>query len=201
MKKRLLTIMLSVLVLMLVFVFVACDNTPDTTKHKVTFYDGNNVLKEVQVEDGATVESYVPSKDGYQFIDWYSTPSYGHKFDFSKAITEDVSVFGGFTLFTDDVRPFYVVGSGTSELLLGQDWGKNINESHRLTKVDGKNEYTITLDLLAGDEFQFASSSAWENKRGYGYLQPISSLTEQRLLPVKVVASERFPQRVVTLRY
>lgn len=170
MKKRLLTIMLSVLVLMLVFVFVACDNTPDTTKHKVTFYDGNNVLKEVQVEDGATVESYVPSKDGYQFIDWYSTPSYGHKFDFSKAITEDVSVFGGFTLFTDDVRPFYVVGSGTSELLLGQDWGKNINESHRLTKVDGKNEYTITLDLLAGDEFQFASSSTWENKRGYGYL-------------------------------
>lgn len=170
MKKRLFTILLPVLVLVLLFSLVACDNTPATEKHKVTFYDGTNVLKEVEVEDGATVESYIPAKDGYQFIDWYSTPSYGHKFDFSKAVTEDVSVFGGFTLYTEDVRPFYVVGSGTSELLLGQDWGKNINESHRLTKAEGKNEYTITLDLLAGDEFQFASSSSWENKRGYGYL-------------------------------
>ncbi len=168
MKKKLLSVLLAMLLVASAFAIVACDNT---VKHTVTFYDGKNVIKEVKVEDGKTAENFTPEKEGgYQFINWFSTPSYTHLFDFSKPITEDVSVFAGFTLFTDDTREFYVVGSGTSELLIGQDWGKNLNDSHKLTKVEGKNEYTITLDLLEGDEFQFAISSKWENKRGYGYL-------------------------------
>lgn len=167
MKKKLLSVLLAVLLVVSAMAIVACDNT---VKHTVTFYDGTNVLKEVKVEDGKTVEAFTPQKEGYQFINWYSTPSYTHLFDFSKPITENVSVFAGLTLFTDDTREFYVVGSGTSELLMSSDWGKNITEDHKLTKVEGKNEYTITLDLLEGDEFQFAISTKWENKRGYGYL-------------------------------
>lgn len=168
MKKKLLSVLLAVLLVASAFAIVACDNT---VKHTVTFCDGKNVIKEVKVEDGKTVEEFTPEKEGgYQFINWFSTPSYTHLFDFSKPITEDVSVFAGFTLFTDDTREFYVVGSGTSELLISSDWGKNITESHKLTKVEGKNEYTITMDLLEGDEFQFAISTKWENKRGYGYL-------------------------------
>lgn len=170
MKKKLLFVLVAILLVATAVLTVACQED-EGTKHTVTFYDGQTVIKEVKVDDGATVEEFVPTKEGgYQFIEWFSTPSYTHKFDFSKAITEDVSVFAGFTLFSNDTRTFYVVGSGTSELLIGQDWGKNLNDSHKLTKVEGKNEYIITMDLLAGDEFQFAISSKWENKRGYGYL-------------------------------
>ncbi len=169
MKRKFLGILFSLIAVTCITAFAACNGNIET--HKVTFYDGNTVMKEVTVEYGKTVESYIPEKEGnYQFIDWFSTPSFGHKFDFTKPVTEDVSVFAGFTLFTDDTRTFYVVGSGTSTLLMGQDWGKNINDTHKLTKTEGKNEYTITLDLLEGDEFQFAISSSWENKRGYGYL-------------------------------
>lgn len=171
MKRKLVAVFVTLLTVCTAAFIVGCTKTEDVKKHKVTFYDGTAVLKVAEIEDGKTVESYVPTKDGgYRFVDWFSTPSFNHKFDFTKTITEDVSVFAGFTLYVEDTRNFYVVGSGSSELLLGQDWGKNINESHKLTKADGKNEYTITMDLLEGDEFQFAINSKWENKRGYGYL-------------------------------
>ena len=45
-----------------------------------------------------------------------------------------------------------------------------------MTKEDNSdaNVYSITLDLEAGDEFQFATNSDWHNQRGYGYLDTIS---------------------------
>lgn len=171
MKRKLVSVFVALLIVSMSAFIVGCGTSESVKKHKVTFYDGATVIKTVDVEEGKTVESYTPTKDGgYVFVDWYSTPSYNHKYDFTKAITEDVSVFAGFTLFKNDTRSFYVVGSGSSELLIGQNWGKNINDSHKLTKADGKNEYAITMDLLEGDEFQFAINSSWENKRGYGYL-------------------------------
>lgn len=171
MKRKLVSVLVALMTISLAAFIVGCGSSESVKKHKVTFYDGTTVMKTVEVEDGKTVEAYAPTKDGgYVFVDWFSTPSFNHKYDFTKAITEDVSIFAGFTLFKDDVRDFYVVGSGSSELLIGQNWGKNINDSHKLTKAAGKNEYTITMDLLEGDEFQFAINSSWENKRGYGYL-------------------------------
>lgn len=171
MKKSLVAILVTVLMVCSALFIVACKPADNTVKHKVTFYDGTTVLKEVEVENGKTVEAYTPEKSGgYEFVNWFSTPSFNHKFDFTKAVTENVSVFAGFTLYKEDARSFYVVGSGTSELLLGQDWGKNLNDSHKMTKTVDKNEYKITMDLLVGDEFQFAISSKWENKRGFGYL-------------------------------
>lgn len=172
MKK---TITLLLVLCMVLSVLAGCKNEDPVTKHKVTFYDGETVLKEVKVEDGKTLESYTPEKEGgYEFVDWYSTPSKNHKFDFTKPITEDTSVFAGFTLFEVDTREFYVVGSGTSTLLMSSNWGKNITDAHKMTKDANKNEYTITLDLLAGDEFQFAINSSWENKRGFGYLTTLT---------------------------
>ena len=173
--KKTVTLLLALCFLLSLFALAGCQPDPQVTKHKVTFYDGETVLKEVEVEDGKTVESYVPEKDGgYEFVAWYSTPSKNHTFDFTKPITEDTGVFAGFTLFEADDREFYVVGSGTSTLLMGSNWGKNITDAHKLTKDPGKNEYSITLDLLAGDEFQFAINSSWENKRGFGYLESLT---------------------------
>lgn len=152
---------------------VACRPTEDVDDGKltVTFYDGETVLKEVEVDEGSTVTEYTPEKEGgYTFVDWFATPSFNHRFDFEEPITEDTSVFAGFSLYEEDTREFYIVGTGTSKYLLGQDWGKNLTDEHKLTRVEGKNEYTITTDLMEGDEFQFAINGLWHNKRGYGYL-------------------------------
>lgn len=143
--------------------------------HTVTFMDGDTVLKTEEVEDGATVEEYTPTKDGgYEFVDWFATPSKNHEYDFSTPITDDVTIYAGFTLFKDDTREFYVLGSGTSELLFTSDWGAVITDAHKMTKADGKNEYSITMDLKEGDQFQFALDSEWSNKRGYGYLDTLT---------------------------
>ncbi|MDO4564272.1 MAG: hypothetical protein Q4C04_01505 [Clostridia bacterium] len=158
--------------------FAACgggDTEPEADTYTVTYYDGETILRTAEVEAGATADDYVPTKDGgYEFVDWYSTPTKNHKFDFSQAITADTSIFAGFTLFEVDTRDYYVVGSGTSTLLISSNWGNNITDDHKLTKDETLNEYTITMDLLAGDEFQFAINSSWEAKRGYGYLTALT---------------------------
>lgn len=157
---------------------VACGPTeedPEGNTHTVTFMDGDTVLKTEAVEDGATATEYTPTKaGGYEFVDWFATPSKNHEFDFTTPITEDVTVYAGFTLFSDDTRTFYVLGSGTSELLFTSNWGAVITDAHKMTKADGKNEYSITMDLKEGDQFQFAIDAEWANKRGYGYLDALT---------------------------
>ena len=178
MKKSLLALLAIGAVATMSLGLVACapdEEGPEGNTHTVTFMDGETVLKTEEVEDGATVSEYTPTKDGgYEFVDWFATPSKNHEYDFSTPITEDVTIYAGFTLFKDDTREFYVLGSGTSELLFTSDWGAVITDAHKLTKADGKNEYSITMDIKEGDQFQFALDSEWSNKRGYGYLDTLT---------------------------
>ncbi|MDR2828884.1 MAG: hypothetical protein LBV51_05635 [Acholeplasmatales bacterium] len=149
----------------------------DVTKYDVKFLDGVTVLKTVQVEEGALVTRPIDleSKQGFTFINWFSTPSKNHTFDFSKEITGDTNVYGGFSEYQEDVRQWYVVGSGAAPLLVASNWGANIGAQFALNKPSAtKNEFTITLDLIEGDEFQFAGPS-WIHKRGFGYLETINS--------------------------
>lgn len=145
--------------------------------HTVTFYDsdGTTVLSTAEVADGASVEEYTPEKEGYTFAGWFATPQMSHKFDFSAAITDDTSVFAGFVSYVEDTRSFAILGSGKSAVMMESNWGAVIGEAHTMTKedVEGENRYTITVDLEAGDEFQFAVDSSWADQRGYGYLATI----------------------------
>ena len=143
---------------------------------KVTFYDsdGETELKTEEVKSGECVTEYVPEKEG--FVGWFATPQMSHRFDFTTPITEDTQVFGGFVTYVEDTREFYIVGSGSSPVLMESNWGKVVGDDQKLTKEDSSeaNVYTITLDLNEGDEFQLAMNSSWHNQRGYGYLDTIS---------------------------
>ncbi|MCD8373218.1 MAG: InlB B-repeat-containing protein, partial [Clostridia bacterium] len=134
--------------------------------------DGTTVLKTETVEEGGYATEWTPEKDGYNFVGWYGEPSFTHSFDFTTAITADTSVFAAFSsaVTVTDTRDFYIVGSGTSPVLSKSDWGNVISDDFKLTKASDTNEYTITLDLYAGDYFQFAINSSWEDQRGFGYL-------------------------------
>ncbi|GHU90595.1 hypothetical protein FACS1894202_10650 [Clostridia bacterium] len=173
-------IIASALVFSLVLALAACSAAPAASPSPspstaaptftVTFYDGDAVLKTESVESGKTVSEYTPVKDGSEFVGWFATPSKSHTFDFSAPITADVGVYAGFSENIEDTRSFAIVGSGKSRLLLSSDWGKVINDEHRLTKTPGKNEYTITCDILEADQFQFAVDSSWTDQHGYGFL-------------------------------
>ena len=142
----------------------------------VTFYDtdGTTVLSTEEVKSGELATEYVPEKENQMFMGLFATPSLAHAFDFTKPITEDVGVFAGFMENVEDTRTFAIVGSGTSPLLSVSSWGKTINDEHYMTKSEGENVYSITVDLCEGDEFQFAIDSSWNNQRGGGYMTTTS---------------------------
>ena len=143
----------------------------------VTFYDsdGTTILETKEVEAGGCVEEFEPDKEGYTFVGWYATPQMSHRFDFAAEITADTSVFAGFVSYQEDTRSWAIVGSGSSATLLESNWGKVIGEAQMMQKedVEGANVYTITLDLMEGDEFQFAIDTSWSDQRGFGYLDSI----------------------------
>lgn len=149
-----------------------------TEEFTVTYYDsdGTTVLKETAVETGDTVEEYEPEKDGYTFVGWFATPQMSHAFDFTQEITGDTQLFAGFVSYAEDTRAWYILGSGTSPVLLESGWGSVIGEAQTLTKENNAeaNIYTITLDLSEGDEFQFAINGSWDNQRGFGYMDTAS---------------------------
>lgn len=158
-------------------IFVACDNGQnDTKEYTVTFYDGESVLKTENVKEGEKVESWTPSKDGYTFEGWYATPNFSHKFDFDSAISENKSVFAQWSSAQQsaDTRDFYILGSGSSKILAASNWGKVFDETTKMTKAADKNEYTYTVDLQKGDQFQFAINDSWHNQRGFGYLETLT---------------------------
>lgn len=181
MKKKVLSLMLAVA---MSFALAACGGgestgggsaaeEAQTGTFKVTFYDsdGTTVLSEEEVAEGATATEFVPEKENMIFMGWFATPSLGHAFDFSQPVTADTEVFAGFMEEMEDTRSWAILGSGKSPLLSVSSWGGVINKEHYLTKTEGENVYTITLDLCEGDEFQFAIDSSWHNQRGGGYLE------------------------------
>ncbi len=169
-KMRFLSLALSLVLLLTAL--SSCDwFGAKSNEFTVTYYDGETVLKTEKVKEGEKAPEWTPTKEGYTFVGWFGEPTMTHKFDFNAAVSADISVFAGFSAESvDDTRSFAIVGSGTSPLLLESNWGKVIVDAHKMEKSADSNVYTITLDLHAGDQFQFAINTSWENQRGYGYL-------------------------------
>ena len=155
---------------------------PETDIRTVTFYDsdGETVLNTVEVPLGETVQPENAEKDGYTFVGWFATPKLVREFDFTKAIREDTAVYAGFASQMEDTREFAILGFGASPLLAESNWGAVINDEHRMTKEDaeGKNVYTITVDLEEGDMFQFAIDGTWADQRGFGYIEDAATQDE-----------------------
>ncbi len=169
-KFRLITLLL--VAAMAISLLSGCQPEAKEVKYTVAYMDGDTVLKTEEVVEGGKATSWTPTKDGQTFVGWFATPTMSVEFDFNKAITENTKVFAGFSAYQEDTRQWAIVGSGKGDLLLSSNWGKVIADAHKLQKT-GDNEYSITIDLYAGDEFQFAINTSWHHKRGYGYLDTV----------------------------
>lgn len=145
----------------------------DTLKVDLYGVDGKTKIESIKVKSGEKINPKEPQKDGYDFVAWYLTPNHERRADLSKPITENMRLYAGLAKKQEDTRTFYVVGSGTSDVLKESNWGKVTGDAQKLEKktVDGKNVYTITMDLKEGDQFQFAIDGSWANQRGYGYFE------------------------------
>ena len=97
--KKTLKFLVSLASCSLVVTLSGCKKKDDTSlvKYNVSFYEGENLLSSVQVEENSKVEKPTdPVKEGYDFKGWYTEVSLEHEFDFSTLITHDTNLYASF---------------------------------------------------------------------------------------------------------
>jgi len=83
------------------FAVASCDNATTNVYHTVSFdtgVDGSDVPS-AQVRDGQTVARPAtnPTRDGYNFVNWYTSAVGGSPFNFATRITANTTVFARWT--------------------------------------------------------------------------------------------------------
>ena len=140
----------------------ACTGQPED--YTVTFYDGTTVITTREVEEGGKVTEFEPvdvdyEKEGYVFNGWYATSDFTHDWSFDTIIDKDTNVYSMWSSSKEDTRQWLIAGSSSAGgplAAIGWNGGPIEGENGNiLTKTEGKNEFTITIDLYAGDQFQF----------------------------------------------
>lgn len=177
--KKLKWVLLALVLALSAGVFAACTEEKADDTFTVTYYDGATKLKTEEVEAGGHATYWEPAeKEGMEFTDWYVDEGLNRVFDFEgETIEEDRNLYAGYVeVGAEDERTWAIVGSGKGDILSSSAWGTVITEIHMLEKTEGKNEFTITLDLYEGDAFQFATDTSWMNQRGVGYI-PLADRT------------------------
>lgn len=143
---------------------IAAACTDGEEGYTVTFYDGTTVITTREVAQGGTVAEFEPSdvsyeKEGYNFSGWYATSDFTHDWSFETAIEQDTNVYSMWASSQQDTRQWLIAGSSSAGgPLAAIGWNGGPIEGadgNILTKTEGKNEFTITIDLYAGDQFQF----------------------------------------------
>ncbi len=140
----------------------ACTGQPE--EYTVTFYDGTTVITTREVEEGGKVAEFEPidvdyEKEGYVFNGWYATSDFTHDWSFDTVIDKDTNVYSMWSSSKEDTRQWLIAGSSSAGGPLAEiGWNGGPIEGENgniLTKTEGKNEFTITINLYVGDQFQF----------------------------------------------
>lgn len=172
-KKTLALLVCFVLALTAVVALVACNKTVTYT---VRFYNGTQKIKEVQIEEGKTIDaSYKPDQDGKTFVAWYEDSSLaGEAYDVTAPVKSDLKLFGKWQSNTveTDSRIWYVMGNTVNAnwdcaTALNDDGEWEVVESLRgavLQQKEGTNEFSIELTMRAGKASKFRFATQIEDK-------------------------------------
>ncbi len=183
MKRTYSVIALVLIAVMMMGIFAGCQGNTNTTTTgandanmvTVTWYNGSAELKSEKVEKGTKLTSWTPTVEGKEFTGWFSEASLDKEFDFETVINEDIDIFAAFKSneYVEDTNVYYLIGSGAGSMAAsGWDHAKSeANLSFTKEAVEGKNVYTITIDMYAGDMFQIAFGQSWDGQQGIGIMK------------------------------
>lgn len=161
----------------------ANDQEKDSALYTITFMNGDTSLGTTTVKENAAL-----TKDAYtsfenvadtEFLGWFETPTFleSSKKDLTTAtFTKDTTLFGSFksTKVAQDERSWYIVGTSEKGILKVSNWaGSDVkSEDQALVSLlptgNATNEFAITIDLFAGDQFQIIHDWAWDGQKGFG---------------------------------
>jgi len=91
MKKILSYTFIFITTLFCIFTLTGCKMT-----YRVTFYEDNGVTTYQDVKEGSCVTSYIASREGYQFLGWFTEED--QEFDFSTPITKNMNLYASYSL-------------------------------------------------------------------------------------------------------
>lgn len=180
MKKQLKKWLSVILCAVMLFSLVACGKEEIT----VTFMNGDTTLGTVVAEAGAVLTGYeaYEAQEGYEFLGWFETPTFlaSSKVDLSTVTYEEnKTLYGSFksTQVAEDTRPWTIVGTGKSPALALSNWDNNCKDALVTFTATGNatNEFSITVDLFAGDQFQVIHDYSWTDQRGFGWFTEIDA--------------------------
>lgn len=175
--------MLAICTMMAVSISGCGDSGEEKTQYTITFMNGKETLGTVKVAEGETVSKDEYSKfeavEGFQFIAWYETPGYleSSEKDLTKdTFTKDTTLYGCFknANVAEDTRVWYLAGTSDKGILKLSNWAAASvddasKEQLKLSETgENTNEFSITIDLFAGDQFQVIHDWAWDDQKGYG---------------------------------
>ena len=166
------------LLLVLAMMFVCgCGAKEQVT---ITFMNGETQLGQVTANKGEAVTGYEQFEqvEGYEFLGWFETPTFletSKKDLATDTFEEDRTLYGSFksTAVAEDTRLWYIVGAGTAPELVASNWAGSVDDAVKEAcqlKATGNatNEFSITLNLYEGDQFQIIHDWAWDGQKGYG---------------------------------
>ncbi len=197
-KKLLAMILAGVLA---IGMLAACGTPGDSTEgdtttqalaaeYTVTFMNGETVLGTATAKEGEILAqdayaAYEVQVDA-EFLGWFETPTFlesSQKDLTTLAITEDMTLYGSFksTNVAEDTRLWYLAGTSEGGPLkdnvwAGADVAEDVKETFRLVATgNAVNEFAITIDLFAGDQFQIIPNWGWDGQKGFGCVTEVDS--------------------------
>ncbi len=113
---------------------------PEATTYTVTFKDGETTLSTQTVEEGATATRPTePTKEGYDFVNWYSDSEFTTEFDFTSTITENTTIYAKWKETTPPAATYTSYSVGDTVTLGGETF----------YVIEDSDANTSTVKLLA----------------------------------------------------
>jgi hypothetical protein len=148
----------------------------------ITFMNQDESLGTVKAVAGETLDkaSYEEYEkvDNADFNGWFETPSFvevSKKDLLSDTFDKDTTLYGDFrsNSVAEDTRHWYIAGTSTKGVLQHNNWAGDLSDEEKqafeLTPTGSNiNEFSITLDLYEGDQFQIIHDWSWDGQKGYG---------------------------------
>lgn len=158
----------------------------------VTFMNQDEVLGTATANagealDASSYETYENSQDA-DFNGWYETPTFleSSKKDLSTdSFSKDTTLYGDFraSSVAEDTRKWYIAGTSEKGILSANNWAGDITDEEKeefeLKPTGNTNEFSLTIDLYEGDQFQVIHDWSWDGQKGFG---KFSNLDETQMV-------------------
>lgn len=136
----------------------------DINKYTVQFVSDHGSFKDQTIEHGKTIKPdklTIPEVEGYTFDGWYTDDNYSKKFDFTKPITSNTTVYAKWT--ANDYEVSFITEHGDAPASQNVKYNGTANDPGELT-AEGYTFIGWYADAAYNTEFDFSTPITGDTK-------------------------------------